>query len=609
MPPDVQSVCGHLQGPLLQAALRACRHDDESLVGCLHDGFEAIGTITPSGTWAPREEMDAEPLAAVLAAARQRQDHDRIKLPREHRRQLWDGIKEQVQRGRFQVVRGQDTAGLVKKLRVQLGDFVDLLYFGVDQQGKVRGCQGSRAAGVAAATRLCEQMHMMGLDGATALVRAARRAHPSSRLLLAKVDWKKMFYQAGLLPGHRRFFVSFVTDVDANEVVAVVPRCMTFGGRAQPQQCARMARAVVIVARRFLGLLCDHHMDDVTLCGTSDSAGGEFKLLCDLHNILGFEIAGPSDACDKYFEPASHGVLLGAHFNLPDPQGNRSGILLEWSLPKSKAEAYAAELLQAREHCPPGAASKLGGRFTWAFALSWGRAGGIFLRVIYDQAHGATSRTSRRFRMSIDGLLDMLQDPGPGGLRRAIFCPPCNRPHCVLIGDARGRGEPYGTEALGAILADARLDQWEFFSLPVCRDLENVLPPGREQRINEAETLWVWIALRTWGRQLQGADVTIVVDSSAAEGVIRKGMSGSTTLCCLSAEVWRAARLLGARIWVVRIASAANPADPLSRLEVGAALACGWRPVDQPDLPAAWHFDPQLWGTCVRARRPAQIGT
>ena len=197
--------------------------------------------------------------------------------------------------------------------------------------------------------------------------------------------------------------------------------------------------------------------------------------------------------------------------------------------------------------------------------------------------------------MSVDGLREMLSAPGPGQFSRPVLRRPRSRPHCVLIGDARGRGEPYGTEALGAILLDARQPAAEFFVAPVDSALERFLPPGREQRINEAETLWVWLAFRTWGRHLEGADVTIVVDSSAAEGVIRKGMSGSVTLCCLSAEVWREARLRGARLWVVRIPSEANPADPLSRLIVQPALARGWRQVSA-DAPSQWHFDPRLWG-------------
>ena len=121
-----------------------------------------------------------------------------------------------------------------------------------------------------------EKMHMMGVDGVTALVRAAARVHPRERLLLAKVDWRKMFHQAGLLPAHRRYFVSFALDTETDKVVAIVPRCMTFGGRAQPQQCSRMPRAVVIVARRFFGILCDHHVDDVVICGPSMQADADF---------------------------------------------------------------------------------------------------------------------------------------------------------------------------------------------------------------------------------------------------------------------------------------------------------------------------------------------
>ena len=75
---------------------------------------------------------------------RARHDRGITQLPREHRKELWDGIKEQIQRQRFQVVRAEDESNLVRKLRNLLGDFVDLLYFGVEQPGK---SEAARALG------------------------------------------------------------------------------------------------------------------------------------------------------------------------------------------------------------------------------------------------------------------------------------------------------------------------------------------------------------------------------------------------------------------------------------------------------------------------------
>eukprot|EP00959_Pyramimonas_sp_CCMP1952_P092828 1942631-Pyramimonas_sp.AAC.1 len=62
------------------------------------------------------------------------------------------------------------------------------------------------------------------------------------------------------------------------------------------------------------------------------------------------------------------------------------------------ATAYAAELTQARDRCGLGAAPELAGRFTWAFSLAWGKAGGVLILAIYDQAHGSTLRADRRIR-------------------------------------------------------------------------------------------------------------------------------------------------------------------------------------------------------------------
>ena len=596
MPEAVRYVCNSLQGPLLGAALAACRHDDCTLLADLHDGFEAVGKITVSGTWAPRIEADAAPLADILATARTRQDAGHVRMPTRNQQELWSAVKEQARRKRFELVRAGSVEALLRKIRAQLGDFVDQLYFGVEQGDKVRGCQGAKQAGITAATQLQEKMHMMGIDGVAGLVRSAAKVHPTEQLTLSKVDWKKMFHQAGMRPQHRKFFVSLVIDTDSNEIVAAIPRCMTFGGRAQPQQCSRMPRAVVVIARRFFGLLCDHHVDDVVQCAPATTAPAEFHLLGNIHRLLGFEIAGPAGPADKYFGPCSQGLVLGAGFHLPPPPCGAGGTLILWEVPEGKADKYADGLLRARARCSPGTASKLAGQLTWAFSLSWGRVGGIFLRSLYDQAHAESAQTDRRFRMSVDGLVDLLRSSGADGLRHAVLREPCSRPHCVLIGDARGRGRPYGTEAIGAIIADTRLQRWEFFSAAVDDSLEKFLPKNRLQRINEAETLWVWVALRTWGHYLAGADITVLVDSSAASGVIRKGMSGSPTLCCLSAEVWRMVRLLGARIWVIRIPSAANPADPLSRLEISAAVRLGWSRVNQPQIPSHWTFDPAKWG-------------
>eukprot|EP00959_Pyramimonas_sp_CCMP1952_P272666 5700126-Pyramimonas_sp.AAC.1 len=73
MPASVRLVCGHLQGPLLKAALRAARHDDAGFVDDLRGKFPAIGRIPPSGTWTPRAGQPADELSDLLQAARERQ--------------------------------------------------------------------------------------------------------------------------------------------------------------------------------------------------------------------------------------------------------------------------------------------------------------------------------------------------------------------------------------------------------------------------------------------------------------------------------------------------------------------------------------------------------
>ena len=82
MADSVRQVCGHLQGPLMKAALAAVGHDGEVFLTDLHDGFEGIGGNAPSGTWKPRAEPPTQPLHAILTDARERQDSGNVLLPK-----------------------------------------------------------------------------------------------------------------------------------------------------------------------------------------------------------------------------------------------------------------------------------------------------------------------------------------------------------------------------------------------------------------------------------------------------------------------------------------------------------------------------------------------
>ena len=100
-----------------------------------------------------------------------------------------------------------------------------------------------------------------------------------------------------------------------------------------------------------------------------------------------------------------------------------------------------------------------------------------------------------------------------------------------------------------------------------------------DSRSNEAETVNVLVALCTWYKLLRGCQVNVWVDSSTTKGVITNGYSNSEVLTQMSGEVWLIAERIQCGLWVHRVPTHLNPADPLSRGDDTIAVSNGFEQV------------------------------
>ena len=92
-----------------------------------------------------------------------------------------------------------------------------------------------------------------------------------------------------------------------------------------------------------------------------------------------------------------------------------------------------------------------------------------------------------------------------------------------------------------------------------------------------------------------GVDLSVYIDNAAAEWVLRlppaaPRKESAVYLYGITAEVWRRAREMDLRIWVHRVPSACNPADPFNRGYLSAGREAGWTEV-HPRMPK----DQELW--------------
>ncbi len=78
------------------------------------------------------------------------------------------------------------------------GDFCLLLFFGVQQGDKIRGCIDP--AEVSTLLALLDTAYMCGIDGFISMLQCVREHWGACSLLLSKEDWSSGFRRLKLLP-------------------------------------------------------------------------------------------------------------------------------------------------------------------------------------------------------------------------------------------------------------------------------------------------------------------------------------------------------------------------------------------------------------------------
>ena len=141
------------------------------------------------------------------------------------------------------------------------------------------------------------------------------------------------------------------------------------------------------------------------------------------------------------------------------------------------------------------------------------------------------------------------------------------REHAWAFTDASGLTETK-LEGLGGVLILRGVVF--YFMVTVTEEIAVWLPKGttpdaKQQRINEAEAVGVVLLLHTFREELQGMDLTVYVDNTGAEGALKKGFSGSRFMTAAAAEAWDLAIRHEIGLWIERVPSKENIADPPSR--------------------------------------------
>ena len=287
--------------------------------------------------------------------------------------------------------------------------------------------------------------------------------------------------------------------------------------------------------------------------------------LLELCAILGFTIASksePQDVALRGLNPSMNS--LGVQLDFPAPRSGQH--VLTASLPPDKRTKYIAQTLKVSKQATlrKSEAESITGRAVYVSSAIWGRVARAYEHPFRKIAEGLPVRRSEWHRAA-RSLAEFYANASP----RHILPLAASRPHAVIATDARGNpaGE-WASEHLGGICFWNHTARW--FSDTIQAGLfvafsDSSAISDAQHRINIAEALAALVALVYWRQELAGHQVILLIDNMAAEGTLQRGYSPDVDLCRITNRFWQICNAYDIILWVDRVPSAYNIADPLSR--------------------------------------------
>lgn len=204
-------------------------------------------------------------------------------------------------------------------------------------------------------------------------------------------------------------------------------------------------------------------------------------------------------------------------------------------------------------------AQRLRGRMQFAESQLFGRTGKRCLRVLADFSEGRRSVLTCKDKFFLQTFRSFLEANVP---REVQALSPEN---VLVFTDAcYEAGHPTWPCGLGGVLFAG--GQVRFFSLEVDSELRKLLGEGvKRQIIFEVETLAAIISADLWQGEFGNKRVVLFVDNEGTKFSLLKGLSDNPSVDAM-AELFATLECnLHSMIWIARVPSSSNVADPPSR--------------------------------------------
>ena len=228
---------------------------------------------------------------------------------------------------------------------------------------------------------------------------------------------------------------------------------------------------------------------------------------------------------------------------------------------------------------PPGQAGKLRGKLMFGASQLWGKIGRAFLRSLSERQYTKFNHTAlnKAIVLSLEHWRWLIVEGPP---RPILETRPRSADYVLFTDGSFPDGKPGSPLKpwIGGVLFKKGEVPLQF-GCEVDRSLIKKWLP-RKSQIAMVELFATVLALKTFEGHLAESWSLLLVDSESVQGALVKGYSAREDVCELVGVFWKIALDLKVNLYVDRVPTDANPADPPSRnhMEVGESL--GWKTVD-----------------------------
>lgn len=549
--------------------LQAARCVDQQLCQDLLHGFPIVGHIQRSLRWSRMVASDE--LLPVDDLSRRAWEFSNEVLKNVNRceitvntAKIWDATMEDVQEGS-----ATGPFFSVKEVSRFLGTdcWIPTQRFEVVQKNKVRGVDSATVNGVNMATFITEKIELPSTDVNVAALRWLRSHNATGSGIQGWVlDERKAYRQIAVLPDQRRWSVIALKHPISGKVAFFVMIGHSFGLVSAVYNYNRRSAAITDILRRIFLVAAFNFYDDKYGFEPEATCSSAFHAAQMVHWWLGAQFD------PKKLQLCSDPTILGVTYDLKT---------MHLRIKPSRKEELLDEIdaiLEAQVF-PPGQAGKLRGKLMFGASQLSGKIGRAFLRSLSERQYSKFNHTAlnKAIVLSLQHWRWLVVAGPP---RPILETNPRSADFALFTDGSFPDGKPGSPSKpwIGGVLF-RRGEVPLQFGCEVRKSLIAKWLP-RKSQIAMVELFATVVALKTFEDRLAGSWSLLLVDSEPVQGALVKGYSAREDVCELVGVFWKFALDLKVNLYVDRVPTDANPADPPSRDHMNIGDALGWKTVD-----------------------------